>query len=141
MYFLSHGPVAPGPNVRPMVLQEHDPIVGHEIVRLVEELAEAADADVLEHAHRDDAVEAARDFAVVLKAELDAPGQRRFARPRLRRLQLLGRERHPRDVGAGDLRQVEGESAPARADVEHPALRLEQKLRRDVALLVVLGRL
>ena len=49
---------------------------------LVEEFAVMADADMLEHADRDDAVEAALDLAVVHELELRPAAQARPARAR-----------------------------------------------------------
>ena len=52
---------------------------------LAEEGVVEADADMLEHADRDDAVEAAVDVAIVLQLEVDRCGQAASRRARSRR--------------------------------------------------------
>ncbi len=50
-------------------VQQHHAVVLHQRVHLGEELAVVMHADVLEHADRDDAVEAFGHLAIVLQAE------------------------------------------------------------------------
>ena len=81
------------------------------------------DADVLEHADRDDAVERTFDVAVVLQLEATV-GARPFSAARSLAMRvLLLRQRHASDLGAGDLGEIEREPAPAAADVEHALAR------------------
>ncbi len=53
-------------------MKQHRAIGGEEIVAGVEEGSEVPDADVLEHADRDDAIERPFDVAVILQQEADA---------------------------------------------------------------------
>ena len=62
-------------------VQEHDAVVVEERVDPGEELRVVADADVLEHADRDDAVEAVLHLAVVLQVEAHAVGEARAGAP------------------------------------------------------------
>jgi hypothetical protein len=95
---------------------------------------------MLEHAHQDDAVVATALLAVVAEVEAGSLREAGFRRPRLTHQVLLGAECHAGDVGAGLPGEVKPQSAPARADVEDPEPRpVEQQLRRDVALLTLLG--
>ena len=64
-------------------MQQHHAVVGEQVGAFAEERVVVADADMLEHADRDDAVEPLRDVAVVLQAELDA-GRRALAPRRAR---------------------------------------------------------
>ena len=58
------------------------------------------DADMLEHADRDDAVEVAGGLAVVLDAELDAVLKAPLDRPAVRYRELLFGQGDPDHVGA-----------------------------------------
>ena len=60
MYFLQPGARRAGRAHVADRVQQHDAVVGHQRVHLGEELAVVVHADVLEHADRDDAVEAVR---------------------------------------------------------------------------------
>ena len=61
-------------------MQQHHAVVVEQSRAFAEERVVEADADMLEHADRDDAVELLRHVAIVLQAELDV----------LRRQVLLG---------------------------------------------------
>ena len=52
-------------------MQEHHPVVASSVAALAEKSVIEADADMLEHADRDDPVEALRHVAIVLQPELD----------------------------------------------------------------------
>src|SRR6185369_17863872 len=122
-------------------MQQHDPVLGKQVLRLAEELAIMRGADMLEHADGDDAVEGTRLQAVVAQEETDAIAEARRGRPLLRELVLLGGEGDAGDVDAGEPGEIEAEAAPAAADVEQLLTRLEQELRRKMQLLVRLRRL
>ena len=53
-------------------MQQHDTIRGEQFIDLGEKLAVVRDADMLEHANRDDAVEFLREMPVVQQLEFDA---------------------------------------------------------------------
>src|SRR5262249_25312654 len=97
--------------------------------------------DMLEHADRHDAVEAAVDLAVVHEMELRPPAQAALCRPLHRKLVLFSGEGHADHLGAASFRQIEPEPAPARADIEHAHAGLDAELGGEVALLGKLGLL
>jgi hypothetical protein len=70
-------------------MEHHHPIVLEQASNLGEELVIMIDADVLEHAHRDDAVELLGDVAIILQSKLDSVGKSRLARPLGRDGELL----------------------------------------------------
>ena len=73
-----------------MVWIERDAVLGQQLAHLAEEGGVVVDADVLEHADRDDAVELAVDLAVVLQLEAHGAAARPCrSRALLRDLQLL----------------------------------------------------
>ncbi len=93
------------------------------------------DADMLEHADRDDAVEALVEFAIVLQVEMDAVLQTLRMGAVGGDAVLFGRQRDALHVDVEGLRQIEAEPAPAGADVEHRLAGLQPELGGDVALL------
>ncbi len=99
---------------------------------LAEEFRVMLDPDMLEHADRDDPVEALRHLAVILQAELDLAFEPGILGALLGNLELLLGERHPDHLHAGGLGEIDGQSAPAAADIEHHLARLQQQLRGDV---------
>ena len=94
------------------------------------------DADMLEHADRDDAIVLPGGLAIVEQLEVHAVGKAGIGGAALRHFELLGREGEAGDGDAAFAREIEREAAPAAADIEHALPRLEQQLRRDMALLV-----
>ena len=100
-------------------VHEGKAVIGEQIADLAEIGVEMADADMLHHANRNHPVEAAFQRAIVEFAELDqtldAGGRGVLARD----TELLGRDvdrGHPRPGCGGD---VDGEGAPAGADLGH----------------------
>ena len=100
-------------------MQDHDAVRLQQRRAFVEEGAVVVDADMLEHADRDDAVEALREVAVVPDLEMNAVFQPfragAFGGDRV----LFGRQRDAEHVGLEALGEIEPEPAPAGADVEH----------------------
>ncbi len=78
-----------------------------------------ADADMLEHADRDDAVERTGHVAVVLQVEARALGEALLGGALVGDGVLLLRQGDAGDVGAGRLGEIQAEPAPAAADIEH----------------------
>ena len=90
MYLRSQVLVPPGGSMRPIECSSIDAVVGQQLLHLGEELDVVGDADMLEHADRDDAVVAAGLLAVVEQLEAHpvgdaalerAPAARRRAAP------------------------------------------------------------
>src|ERR1700741_722844 len=108
-------------------MEQYDAVLGELVLHLAEELPVMAGADMLEHADRDDAVEAALQLAVVAQMEAHAIAKAGRRRVLLRELVLLDRERHAGGVHPGRAREVEGEPPPAAADVEQLLAGLEQE--------------
>ena len=99
-------------------VQQHDAVVGQELGAFAEKRVVEDQADVLEHADRDDAVEFFPQVAIVLHAELDRAGQVLFSRAFAGALPLLLRQRDAGDSGAAEFREIKRKPAPAAADVE-----------------------
>ena len=96
---------------------------------------------MLEHADRDDAVEAALDLAIVLELEVHRAASPSLAARSRETLSCSLLSVTPVTSQCGGLGEVEAEPAPARADVEHPLAGLDGKLGGEVALLGELGLL
>ena len=60
-------------------MEQHHPIVLEQSADFGEEFVVPVDADVLEHADRDDAVEGFADIAIVLQPKFDPVGETRLA--------------------------------------------------------------
>src|SRR5438270_5026370 len=61
--------------------------------------------------------------------------QARFERTLVGDRDLLFRQRHPRNIRAGEAREVEAETTPSATDVEHVLAGLDGEFGRDVPLL------
>jgi hypothetical protein len=120
-------------------MQQHHPIVIEEAVALAKEGVIKADAYMLEHADRDDAVEFLRHVPVVLQSELDLLRHSFFARARPRERKLLLRKRDAGNARPAELGKIERKPAPAAADVEHAPVLRHEKLRRKMPFLGELG--
>ena len=101
-------------------MQQHDAVVGQQLGALAEKGVVEHQADVLEHADRNDAVEFFLQVAIVLHAEIDRAGQVFFSRALAGALPLLSRQRDAGDAGAAEFREIKRKAAPAAADVERP---------------------
>src|SRR5216684_590786 len=97
------------------------------------------DADMLEHADRNDAVVPAGFPAIVEQLEAHLVGNAAFERAAARHGMLLLGQGDAGHVDTELLAEKEAHAAPTRADVEHALAGLQQELGRDVALLVELG--
>src|SRR4029077_5273790 len=116
-------------------VQERDAVVGEKLCAFAEKNVVEADADMLEHADRHDAVEAAVDVAIILKPEAGIARQAALERPVLGALILLLRQRDAGHLGVGNFREIERQTAPAATDVEHLGAGRDAQLRRQMALL------
>src|SRR4051794_11280786 len=96
-----------------------------------------ANADMLHHADRDDAIELPGQLAIIDLDELDLVGDAGRRGALARNFYLFRR-----DVDGGDMRarsrEMNGEAAPARTDFAHPHAGLERELRSSVDELVAL---
>ncbi len=135
MYLWIQELVSPGRSKRPIECSTMTPSSVKQVAHLLEELAIVADADMLEHADRNDAVVAGREMAVVLEQEPRPVGDALLAGARVRDLVLLFRQRHAGDVDIGMIGEIEREPAPARADVEQLLARRERQLGGEMPLL------
>src|SRR5262249_59580436 len=123
---------------------QHHAVIVEQGVAFLEERVVEADADMLEHSDRDDAIEFLRHVAIVLQTELDLVGQSLFARTHARERKLALGQRDTGDAHLAKLGEVAREPAPAAADVERPPIRAEEKLGGQMALfteLDILARL
>src|SRR5256885_1422016 len=95
-------------------VQQHHAIVGQQLPALAEEGVVKTRAHMLEHAHRDDAVEGAARVAVVFQAVAESVRARGLAGTLAGARQLLAGQRHARHMArASHLRQGARQSAPA----------------------------
>jgi len=118
--------------------QARDPVVenaaagAHEVDELARVSVDLARADVLHHADAPDRVEGpVVDGAVVLDPDFDPVGQAAFRDPLARELGLRLRECDADDADAVVLGGVDGEAAPAAADVEHALTLVQVELGAD----------
>ena len=95
-------------------------------------------ADMLQHTHGYDAIEATLCLPVVLKREIHLRGQSSFVGSVPCDRQLLCRERYAPDIGPAFLSEVETETAPPGPDVQDTHAPAHCKLRRNATLLVQL---
>ncbi len=116
-------------------MEKRDALVVEQPGHLLEEGIIIADADMFEHADRNDAVEPRMDLTIVLEQKLRLRLESAIDRPLPRDTQLLARECYARDIGAADLCEIERHAAPTAADVEDALARLDEELCRDMALL------
>ena len=122
-------------------VQHHDAVVLQQLLHLAEVLDVVGDADMLEHADRDDAVVAVGLLAIVEQLEAHPVGEAALQRAAARDVVLLLRQGDAGHVDAVLLAEEQAHAAPARADVEHLLAGHQQHLRGDVLLLVELGLL
>src|SRR5438067_3899894 len=116
-------------------MQQHDAVVIEQLGALAEEGIIEAHADMLEHAHGDDAVELSGNVAVILQAKLDLFGQSLLLGTHLCERELALGKRDPSDARATNSREIQCHSSPAAADVEHASIAGHEQLGREVALL------
>lgn len=122
-------------------MQQAHAVLAQKVPHFGEKFAVVRGAHVFEHADRYDAVKAPLLVAVVAQVKMDAVGESGFARALPRHPVLFLGQGDAGDIDVGDGGEIEPETAPAGADIEHCLARLEQQLGGDVALLVFLGLL
>src|SRR6476469_6537523 len=88
-----------------------------QLANLEEILVKMSDADMLHHADRNHPVKLAGELAIVQLTKRDVIGNAGGLGMIACRLDLLGRNVDRGDMGAGFARQMNGESAPAGADL------------------------
>ena len=110
-----------------------------QIAHPAEKLRIMIDADMLEHAHGDDAVECFVQIAVVHEADVHHVLQAALAGAGAGQFVLLARQRHAGDAGFRHAGQIKRHAAPAAADVQHLHARPDMQLGGQVALLGQLG--
>ncbi len=116
-------------------MQDHHAIVAEQLGAFVEKAAIVIDADMLEHADRDDPVEAGVKVPVILQTEFHRIGQAAFDGAATRQLELFLGQRDAGDVGAAKFGKIKPEPAPAAADVENALPCRDLQLGRKMPLL------
>src|SRR5262249_59495241 len=106
-------------------MQQHHAVVVEQGVAFAKEGVIKADADMLEHADRDDAIEFLRHVAIVLEAEVDLLGESLLGRAHACKRKLSLRQRDASHARAAKLGEIECKPAPTAADVEHVPIRRE----------------
>ena len=84
-------------------VKEHDAIVWHELVHLGKELAVSLNADMFEHADRNDPVELLGKFAIVAQFKADAVADPGLSRPFPGEGVLFLRQRDAKDLDVLNL--------------------------------------
>src|SRR4029077_13838462 len=115
-------------------VQQRDAVLGQKLRALAEEGIVKVDPDMFEHADRYDSIKSAVHITIVQKLEFDVSAAA-LLRPVLGALVLFLRQRNAGDLRAGDLGQLERQSAPAAADVEHLGAGRDPQLGGEVTLL------
>src|ERR1019366_2527591 len=90
---------------------------GEQLRALTEKGVVMIDANMLEHADRNDAVESLGDVAIILQLKAGALGEALFCRALVGDRVPLLRERDAGCIDAADFGQVKPKPAPAAADV------------------------
>src|SRR5262249_52733770 len=114
-------------------------VVGENAGAALEERIIETDADMLEHADRNNAVEGAGNVAIIQCMEGCGTFQLAFLGALARNCKLLLRKRDAGGPGAADLRDIERKPTPAAADVKKPMSVFEEQLCGEVPLLGELG--
>ena len=122
-------------------MHQRDAVLLEQPAHRVEEILEMNDADVLEHADRNDAIVAPRLLAIIPQVEADAVREPGGGGALGRELVLLDGKGKAGDLDIAFLGEIEREPAPAAADIEDALSGLEQQLGGEMALLVELRRL
>ena len=139
MYFAIHG-LVDARTVRPADgVDDRHAVVGQQVVHRVKEPVVVTEADMFEHTDRNDAVELLVNVPVVLQAEFDLFCQPQLLRPLAAVLQLLFAEGNTDDPDIFHARQVNAQSTPAAADIQHPLAGGQCKLGGQMTLLGNLG--
>ena len=121
--------------VAPDRVEQHHSVIIELAARGGEKFVVAADADMFEHADRDDAVEGFMNVAVVLKPKFDPVGQACLTGSIGRDGELLAGQSDAGHLGSCDPGEIEPHAAKTAADVERRRAVLRQELGGDVALL------
>ena len=122
-------------------VDEGDAIGLQEALHRLEILPEVRQADMFEHADRDDAVELAGDAAIVDELELHLVGDAHRGGLVAGVFELFLRQGDAQHFGARDLVEEARHAAPAAADVEDFLAGLEVQFRRDMGEFRLLRRL
>ncbi len=136
MYLLIQGLLVPGPSPLPDGVQQRDAVRLEAPRDRLEKRPIITDANMLEHADRDDTIERAVHGAIVEQLERNTVLQSLGSGARRRFLKLLGRQRDAGHARAVVPCQRQGEPTPAASDIQHREIRTtETELGSDVPLL------
>jgi hypothetical protein len=100
-------------------VQERNAVLGEKRCDLTEIRIVMSASDVLEHAHRNDAVERALCAAIIFERELHLRGESLRLGARTRQRKLRRGQGYAAHAHAARARQVERKSAPAATDVQN----------------------
>src|SRR5262249_7262524 len=117
-------------------MDQGDAIVGEQIAYPAAVGAVVVHADMFEHAHRHDALEATYGLAVGPEFEAHGAAQPLLCGTLAGNLELFVAQRNSFHVAMGHLGEIECKAAPARPDVEDALPRLYGELGGQMALLV-----
>ena len=99
-------------------MQDHHAVVGEQRCAFLEEGIVVTNADMFEHANRDDAIKRPLQVTIVLQQKTGAIVQIFLSRALVCDCMLLLRQRDAGDIGAAKLREVKAKPAPATANVQ-----------------------
>jgi hypothetical protein len=119
--------------------QHHDAVVGEKLGTFGKESIIEIDADMFEHADRDDAVEGTGNVTVIDSVERGVGIQMVLVGAMFCPFELLLRQRDAGNMCAAVFRRIEREPTEATSDVEKPMTFFEEKLCGKVALLCKLS--
>jgi hypothetical protein len=119
--------------------QNNDAVVGEKPGAFGKESVVEIDADMLEHADRDDPVEGAGNVTVIDCVERGAAIKAVLVGAAPRVFELLLGQRDAGNIRAAAFRRIEREPAEPTSNVEKPMIFSEEKLCGEVTLLGKLG--
>ena len=113
-------------------------VFGQQFGELGEKPAVIPDANMLEHADRDDAIEPPTDVSIILYLESDTAIEATLLRPLGGQGLLVRRQRNTEYLDVRVLRKEESHPSPPRADIEDLLARLQRELGGDMSELILL---
>jgi hypothetical protein len=119
-------------------MKQRDPVIRDQLVKLIEECAVVRRSNMLEHTDREDAIETALNGAIVAELERNPIFESYLSNALTSDAQLFGRQCNTENLHSCGLSYLNGEAAPAAADIEHALTRLQEQLGDNVLFLLPL---